>query len=71
MRILFFAYNENERRLQTIETNINDLTLLIVAATTALRIDRNPQAIIITTDGKKDIFFKTVKEFINEFTNEL
>lgn len=66
MRVAFFAYNETEKHLQSIETNINDITLLTVAAETALKIDRKPQAIITTIDGQKDIFFTTIKEFINE-----
>ena len=66
MRVALFAYNETEKHLQSIETNINDITLLTVAAEMALRIDRKPQAIITTIDGQKDIFFTTIKEFINE-----
>lgn len=66
MRVSFFAYNESEKHLYSIETNINDINLLITAAATALRIDRKPQAIITTIDGQKDIFFTTIKEFINE-----
>lgn len=66
MRVSFFAYDEMEKHLHSIETNINDINLLITAATTALRIDRKPQAIITTIDGQKDIFFTTIKEFINE-----
>lgn len=66
MRVAFFAYDEAERHLHSIETNINDITLLTVAAATALRIDRKPQAIITTIDGQKDIFFTTIKEFIKE-----
>ena len=66
MRVAFFAYDETEKHLHSIETNINDITLLTVAAAAALRIDRKPQAIITTIDGQKDIFFTTIKEFINE-----
>ena len=66
MRVSFFAYDEVEKHLYSIETNINDITLLTVSAETALKIDRKPQAIITTIDGQKDIFFTTVKEFINE-----
>ena len=66
MRVSFFAYDEIEKHLHSIETNVNDITLLTVAAATALRIDRKPQAIVTTIDGQKDIFFTTIKEFINE-----
>ena len=66
MRVSFFAYDESEKHLYSIEMNINDITLLTVAAATALKIDRKPQAIITTIDGQKDIFFTTIKEFIKE-----
>lgn len=66
MRVIFFAYDEIEMLEKTIETNINDITLLTVSAETVLRIDKRPQAIITTLDGQKDIFFSTIKEFIEK-----
>ena len=66
MRVTFFAYDEIEMLEKTIETNINDITLLTISAETALRIDKRPQAIITTLDGQKEIFFSTIKEFIEK-----
>lgn len=66
MRAIFFAYDEIEMLEKTIETNINDITLLTVSAEAALKIDKRPQAIITTIDGQKDIFFSTIKEFIEK-----
>lgn len=66
MRVIFFVYDEIEMLEKTIETNINDITLLTVSAETALRIDKRPQAIITTLDGQKVIFFSTIKEFIEK-----